>query len=58
MTITITYTDGSVEQFTACTDFESNWPAPMSITGTDSNGVKATWLVPWENVLKVAKQTP
>lgn len=56
MTITITYVDGSVETFTSCTDFESNWPAPMSITGKDANNVLATWFVPWEGVRKVGKQ--
>jgi hypothetical protein len=56
MTITITYKDGSVERFTACTVFETNWPEPMQITGTDASGDVATWFVPWTDVKKVGKQ--
>lgn len=58
MSVIVEYRDGSSETFVNVTNFDATGPTSVEITGTDSNGVSATWWIPWDIIKKVGKIIP
>lgn len=54
MTITITFKDGTVAEFTDCTGYDHS-NGVVSFTGTDAAGVVAFWEFNWDEIKSIKR---
>lgn len=55
MIVTISYRNGTSEQFTGVTEFSIVGDV-VTVVGTDAGGVSGTYILHWSDIQKVVKQ--